>query len=222
MEKQRRHYYQLQHKWLDLRSVKFQGLAPANNIVNYPPVAQGGNQSQTGNVNQSTQGSTASSYSGQSGGQQQGTTAGIYSPQQQAAQGTTGTAITNYLNTGILPGNFGNDAQQDAAYNSAYQQYVAPQLAAQYGAGSPAIGAQEAQGLQQLNANLYSTQLGAFNNATNQAMSYGFTPTGTTNTGTESANQSGTQASNWQGSNNQALSDLTSLSNITASLSGWG
>jgi hypothetical protein len=60
------------------------------------------------------------------------------------------------------------------AYNDAFNQYVAPNIAAQFGAGSPQIGRQQMMGNEQLAANLYqngvTNWLAYLGNAENFAM----------------------------------------------------
>ena len=94
---------------------------------------------------------------------------------------------------GNIPSSFTSPSAPFAAYNSNFQNYVAPGLAAQYGAGSPQIGAQQAMGNQQLAGNLYQQGVSNYGNALSNAGGYGLTPTGynTQQAGTGTTNQYG-------------------------------
>jgi len=112
-------------------------------------------------------GTTGQTTGGNTGTYQQ------YTPGQQALQGNLGSLYQNIL-AGQIPSSFTNPQAAINAYNTNFQQSVAPQLAAQYGAGSPQIGSQNALGLAQLQGNLYNTgvqnYLGALGQGTNYAL----------------------------------------------------
>jgi hypothetical protein len=115
--------------------------------------------------------------SGQAG---TGSTSNVYTPGQQGLQGNLGNLWQSFL-SGNIPGSFTNPQAATNAYQSNFQSQVAPGLAAQYGAGSPVIGSQNALGLAQLQGQLYNTGvnnfLGAMGGGTNYALGM---PTGTT------------------------------------------
>lgn len=154
-----------------------------------------------------------------SGGNYTGTSNNIYTTGQEGLQSTVGNAANSVLggadalsaeSSNIIP-------QSDQAYTDSYNRMVAPQLAAQGGAGSPAIGSNLALGLEQLNAQLapqiYSTQAGVFSNTLGTAENAAYTPTGATNSGTQASTQDTTGSGNWQSSSNQ-LSALAQFLNL--------
>ncbi len=171
----------------------------------------GGNQ--TGSVN-NTQGVQTTQTGSQSGTQNQNN---VYQPWQQNLAQTAGTAAGNYITSGAPPpGVTGADQALSQAYTDQYNQYVAPQIAAAQGPGSAALGSQLALGLEQLNANVYGTNLSAYENAIAQGGTIGLTPEGvtgaqgTTTTGT--ANQKSTSNTQQQQDWQQAMADLLALS----------
>jgi hypothetical protein len=102
-----------------------------------------------------------------------GTTSNAYTQGQQNLQGNLGNLWQSFL-SGNIPSSFTNPAAATNAYQSNFQSQVAPGLAAQYGAGSPVIGSQNALGLAQLQGQLYNTGvnnfLGALGGGTNYAL----------------------------------------------------
>jgi hypothetical protein len=120
-----------------------------------------------------------------------------YSPGQQQLQGNLGNLWQSFL-SGNIPSSFTNPQAAINAYNTNFQTSVAPGMAAQYGAGSPAIGSANALGLAQLQGQLYNTGvnnfLGALGGGTNYALGM---PTGQQGSyGSQAAGQySGTQTS---------------------------
>lgn len=133
--------------------------------------------------------------SGTTAGQQanQGTSAqqNTFTPGQQQVQGDLGNLWQSFMQ-GNIPSSFTNPAAATNAYQSNFQSQVAPGLAAQYGAGSPVIGSQQALGLAQLQGNLYNTGvnnfLGAMGGGTNYALGM---PTGGQGATTGQAAQQG-------------------------------
>ena len=180
--------------------------------------ASGGNQ--TGTVNNQQQ-ATSTQQQQQTGQQAQANT---YLPWQSTLQQEAGNAAGNYVTTGAPPpGVTGADQALQSAYVDQYNQYVAPQIAAAQGPGSSALGSQLALGLEQLDANVYGTNLSAYENAIAQAGTLGFTPVGTTGTQSQAAtgttglkSTSNTQTQqDWQ----QAMADLLALAGTTTSSS---
>lgn len=191
------------------------------------PVITTTGQGQGGTVQGQLTGS-AGSQQGTTNNQQQsnatqtGTLAGqqaqsnVYQPWQQALAQEAGGAAGNYVTSGAPPpGVTGADQALEQAYAQQYDQTVAPEIANAQGPGSPALGSNLALGLEQLNANVYGTNLAAYQNAINQAGTIGLTPEGTT--GTQGQTTTGTQAQtstsntqqqqDWQ----QALADLSAI-----------
>jgi len=76
------------------------------------------------------------------------------------------------------------------AYNDNFNRSVAPQIAAQYGAGSPQIGSQQSIGNEQLAAQLYQGGFNNYLNALNSGAGLAFNPVG--------QQSSNAGASNWQ------------------------
>jgi hypothetical protein len=181
-------------------------------MANPPYLGQG--SVSPGSSFQNTSQSGTASGSSTSNTQQQGTAntqqqqANVYQPWQSGLQQQAGQAASNYLTTGAPPpGVTGAPAQLVQAYMDQFNQQVAPQLAAQYGAGSPAIGSQLALGLEQLNASVYGTNLNAYQNEIGQAGTLGFTPVG--QTGTSAQQQQAT--SDTQGSWQESMSNVQNM-----------
>jgi len=138
----------------------------------------------------------------------------VYQPWQTALQAQAGGAASNYLTTGQAPsGVTGAPPQLVSAFTDQFNQNVAPQLAAQYGAGSPAIASQLALGLEQLNANTYSTNLNAYQNTLSQAGNLGFNAVGQTGTSGQQQNSTSNTNETWQ----QALADTYNMSSTATS-----
>lgn len=113
------------------------------------------------------------------GAQQQQNT---YTPGQSDVQGSLG-GLYQQLLGGNIPSSFTNPAAATNAYNSNFQTQVAPGLAAQYGAGSPQIGSQQALGLAQLQGNLYNSGVQNYMGALGQESNYALgMPTGASST----------------------------------------
>lgn len=174
----------------------------------------GGNQ--TGSINNQQQVSAVQTGS-QSGSQDQDN---VYHPWQTNLQQTAGDAAGNYVTSGAPPpGVTGAPQQLNQAYTDNYNEFVAPQIAASGGPGSPALASNLALGLEQLNANVYGTNLSAYQNAIQQAGTLGFTPIGvrgaqgqtTTGTSAQSSTSDTQSQQDWQ----QAMADLLTLANHT-------
>jgi hypothetical protein len=109
----------------------------------------------------------------------QGTNAqqNVYTPGQTSVQNQLPQLYQQLLSglsssaAGNTPSNFTNNPQLVGAYETAYNQNVAPQEAFQGGAGSPAIASNNAIGLQQLLANQYNTGISQSQNANAQLAS---------------------------------------------------
>src|SRR5262249_19408781 len=109
----------------------------------------------------------------------------VYNPAAQALQGSAATALQGILSTGQLPGNFGISQQAFDAMNNNFRENIAPQYAAQYGAGSPVIGSRWALMNEQLAAQLgqqqWNNALGLFG----QAQGLGYNPIGSSQSQTQ-------------------------------------
>jgi hypothetical protein len=165
-----------------------------------------------GNQNYSQKGTLSGNQSttGTLGQQQQNQ----YGAGQQALQQQLPGTLSNFLQTGNLPGTFAAPPQVLSAYQSNFNQMVAPQLAAQYGAGSPVLGSQETMGLQQLLSNLYQTQSNNFNNDLNTGANIAFNAIGSNANTQQAQQQAQTQNTNTTGNQNwQQLNSLSSSMN---------
>ncbi len=108
-----------------------------------------------------------------------------YNPNQQSLQQNLGGMYQNFL-SGQVPTAFTDPSALMAQYNQNFQNSLAPQLAAQYGAGSPQIGSQYNQGMVNLLGNQYNQGFSNYNNALNSGAGFAFNPIGQTqNTGTQ-------------------------------------
>ena len=136
--------------------------ATSSNIVGANPSLATGTQNYAGTQSQTGQGAS--------------TSANVYSPTQQALQSQTGQSLLNFLSSGTVPGNLTAPPSVLQAYSTDFQNYVEPSIAAQYGAGSPQIGGQEALGLQNLMANLYQTGVNSYLSGENLAGQLGYIP----------------------------------------------
>jgi hypothetical protein len=175
------------------------------------------NSNLTTSGTQATTGSTAGTTAQQQA--QQNT----YTAGQQALQGTATGAAGQFLTTGIAPGLQQEIAAENAAYQQNFNTDVAPQLAAQYGAGSPVIAGQEEMGLVNLIGNAYQNQAAQFNSALGTAGSLAFNPTGSTgqattssqatNNQTTSTQQQQQQTQNWQ----QAMTEAQEMASNASS-----
>lgn len=171
-------------------------------------------QNTSGLGNQNTTSTGAANASGTSA--QQNT----YQPWQTGLQAQAGQAAGNFLQTGNLPGTFGAPPQVTQAYIDNFNRSVAPQLAAQYGAGSPAIGSQLALGLEQLQAQVYQNQSANFSNALNTAGGLGFQAIGQTGQQQQAQTQNQQSNSNWQATEN-TVANLQAAATNTQSAFKW-
>lgn len=201
----------------------------------YPPQAQSqfesGTNTQTGTTNTNQQQSGVTSNVGQQSGSSQGT----FLPGQQQLQGQVGNALGSVLSGQGIPGSSTSFIpQQTQAYVDNYNRYVAPQEAAQGGAGSPAIASNLALGLENLQGNLaqdvYNTNAGVFSSALGTGTSAAYNPTGQNTSGTTSGTTATTanstqnttqdQAGSWQANNDQTLGQLNALLGTFGSVGG--
>lgn len=82
----------------------------------------------------------------------------FFSPEQLAAQSGYFNNLGGFISgTQQVPAYMTAPPQVFQAYNDAFNKFVAPGIAAQYGAGSPQIGAQQSFGNEQLAAQLYQS-----------------------------------------------------------------
>lgn len=137
-----------------------------------------------------------------------------FSPQQQALQNQLLGNMTGMLSgSSQVPAYMTAPPEVFAAYNEAFNKYVKPGIAAQYGAGSPQIGGQQSYGNRQLAAQLYQSGLSNWQGLMNQAGSLAFNPIGQT-----AANQG---QNNWnQNSMNMGISDTTYGTSLLSMLMG--
>jgi hypothetical protein len=121
---------------------------------------------------------------------QNSTQQNLYGQGQQQLQGQIPGLLSSLVGGGM--GSFTNPQALLAQYNQQFQNTVAPNLAAQYGAGSPQIASQQNQGLVNLLGNQYNTGVSNYTNALNSAGQYGLSSVGS-NTNTTNANASQSQ-----------------------------
>lgn len=179
------------------------------------PVQQLNSSTGTTGINTQTTtggGATSSNTNQQGTGNQAQQQANVYNPWQQQEQQQAGQAASAFLQTGNLPGTLGAPPAETQAYINNFNQNVAPQLAAQYGAGSPAIASQEALGLSQLAGSEYSQGISALSGAINQEAGIGFNSIGSNQAGNQAQQQTTNttgRTADWQNLTN-ALTEGTS------------
>lgn len=139
----------------------------------------------------------------------------IYDPNSLALRNLGADMLTQVMATGQLPGNFGISNQAFDAAARAFERHIAPGMAAQYGAGSPAIPSQKALMFEQLAAQLSRDQWTNFNNVFDEVANFSFTPTGQKGNMQQqqatSEAQQGVQAGTWQTNNTQQGALLSAL-----------
>ena len=107
------------------------------------------------------------------------------------------------------------------AYNDAFNKYVAPGIASQYGAGSPQLGAQQSFGNEQLAAQLYQSGLGNFLQGQQLLGGYAFTPQGqNTNSASQGQQQNQFDQSSWNVGLNQTALGQSLLSLLLGRITG--
>lgn len=121
--------------------------------------------------------------SGNQATQQQGANTGqsraYFSPEQLAAQQNVLGNLSGYLSgQQSIPAYMTAPPEVFQAYNSAFDKYVKPGIAAQYGAGSPQIGGQQSYGNMQLAAQLYQGGLQNYLGAMGMYGNLAFNPQG--------------------------------------------
>jgi hypothetical protein len=176
-----------------------------------------GSNNATTNTQQGMTGSSTAANNGT------GTSTNNYLPWQQALGAQAGQQSSDFLTTGQLPGTFGAPPQVTQAFTQAWQNGVEPQLSAQYGQGSPALGASLAHGLEQLDAQVYQNQSGDFANAIGAEGRLALNPVGVTSSTTNNSTATNSQNQNLhsvQNSDWQSLQDQISAMSSTASNSG--
>lgn len=145
-----------------------------------------------------------------------------YDPASLALRNQGAGSLAEIMATGQLPGNFGISKQAFDALNSAFERNIAPGMAAQFGAGSPAIASQEALMNEQLAATLGQQQWQNYQGIFNDVSNFAFTPTGQQSTmgqtRTEDTNSDTSNTANWQSNNTAEGSLLSSL--LTAAKTG--
>lgn len=145
------------------------------------------------NTSQNAQGSSTGTANSQVSNQNQ------YSADQQALQsqlaGQYGGLISGQSQ---IPAYFTAPQQVFDAFNTNFTKNVEPGIAAQFGAGSPQIGAQRSFGNQQLAAQLYQGGISNYLNSLGAANNFAMTPQGTIGS-SNTANQGSNQYENDQG-----------------------
>lgn len=158
------------------------------------------------NQTSNTQEAGKSTTTGTQSGNQQTAQQNTYQPFQQQLQKEAADQAGQYLQTGVAPGTQASLDAQTAAYEQNFKQNVEPQLAAQYGAGSPAIASAESQGLVNLTSDVFQNQGSQFNSALGTAGGLAFNATG--NTGEQAQTQQSAGTNDWQ----QVLNQQQNLS----------
>jgi len=186
---------------------------------------------------QYSSGTTGATGVAQTNTQQQGsnvsTSGGVFNQQNQYTQGQQGlqqglnSAIGGVLAGNGIPGANSEIPEQMKAYTDYYNEYVAPQQAAQGGGGSPAIASGLSLGLEQLQSNLannqYNTNASTFNNALGTGTTAAYNAVGSSGlnannqatvsqTGTNSLTGTSNAAS-WQSNTNPTAATTTGLAN---------
>lgn len=151
----------------------------------------------------------------QTAGNQGQTSQNVYSPGQTALQGNL-SGLYQQLLSGQIPSSFTNPQPAIDAYKNNFNSQVAPGLAANYGAGSPAIASQQALGLSQLQGQLYNSGVQNYTNALGQGAQYALSPTGALNN--QTSNTSSQQ--NSQGQQTVGANPLIFLANLLGGLGG--
>lgn len=134
-------------------------------------------------------------------GQQAQVQQNTYTPGQQGLQDNLG-GFYNQLLQGNIPQSYTAPQPLVNAFNSDFDQNVAPGIASQFGPGSNQIGSQHALALQQMLGNQYNLGVGNYMNALGGATNYAQNPTGSASTGTNA----GTQAQS--GTNDTTINPL--------------
>jgi hypothetical protein len=140
--------------------------AAQSGIIGTPPVTPASSTSTPTTVQL---GAAATDSTGAATGQNANALQNTYTAQQQAAQ----TALLNQLSgytagTSSVPTSLTNPAGLQQAANDAFNQYTAPGIAAQYGAGSPQIGQQQSMMDEQLAAQNYQNGVNNYLSGTSQ------------------------------------------------------
>ena len=113
--------------------------------------------------------------------QQTGWQQNRYTGAQQAAQGGVLSGLMNFLGGGQISPSFGMPQVVYDAFSRNFDSKVAPQIAANLGAGSMAGASQKTQGLEDLSAVAAQNAMSNFLGASNQAGQFAFTPVGQDN-----------------------------------------
>ena len=138
-------------------------------------------QNQNTNNQQNTQQQTGS------------TTANTYNPNQTNLQSLL-PMLYSQLAGGSIPQSFTDPAAMNAQFNQNFQNTVAPQLAAQYGPGSPQIASQETQGEVNLAGNEYNQGVTNYQNTLSGGTNNAYANTGNNQVGANLTNQSTIQS----------------------------
>ena len=164
-----------------------------------------GSQTGTQSGIQNTQGTTSGTQA------QQGTNANTFNAGQTALQNNLG-GLYGSLAAGNIPTSYTANPNLVGAYETAYNQNVAPGEAAQGGWGSPAIASNNAMGLQALLANQYNTGVSNYQNTLAGASNFASNPflgNSSSSTGSGSSTSIGSQQTNTDTSQNSTQNQQT-------------
>lgn len=176
------------------RHVEHKHLAKGHGVCGYVPYQQSQYSS-----------TTAQQDTGNQTQQNQNT----YTPGQLGVQGNLGNLYQQLL-SGNIPSSFTNPTAATQAYQNNFNSQVAPGIAAQNGAGSPAIASQQALGLSQLQGQLYNSGVQNYLGALGQGTQYALSPTGIS--GNAQSNTTSQQAT--QGNQTVGTNPLVFLANL--------
>ena len=138
-------------------------------------------------------GGSASSQSGSSSSS--GVQANQYNAGQMALQNQLSGTLSNYLSTGNTPSGFTNNPAAVQNLNNQLNNQTNPAIAAQFGAGSPQIGAQDALAQTNLAAQNYQFGVSAYQQALGGASNMAYTPIGQTQSQSGQSSASGSSVS---------------------------
>jgi hypothetical protein len=161
------------------------------------PFAQGPSDTLIGQVYGSHVGQTGTGGVTNAGNQVQ---TNQYSGAQQGLQDQLAQQASDVMSSGQIGGQWLNPTQAQSDWaNLQWQQHVAPMLAAQHGADSPALASSLSQMLLGLSAQGAQQGLGAYTAAANQAQNIAFTPMGSSQVNNQSQNSNTSQNTNTAG-----------------------
>ena len=173
------------------------------------------NQNATGTQNQNTTQQNAST------GATTGTQANTYNAGQQALQNQLSQLLPGYIQGGTIPTAFTAPPAAFQNLNNQLTNQVNPAIAAQYGAGSPQIGAQDALAQTNLAAQLYQAGVQNYTGALGLAGNLAYNPIGQNTTGTSNGTGTGSSTltnDTTQNQNNLGIAETSYGSNLLSTL----